>query len=198
MMKTIIDYLDHEETGVIANALGAITPEKRHERIVKLHNTVHKLFYDNPLSTSFELRIDFDPKKVNTDAVEDCHRLVRIVLDDYKKHFEYIVMREWGQHGTGRLHYHGLIKQTSGGQTSMAKLRSYLKRIFGRRSDIKFITYPTSYIPYMLKRTIQEDNILYKEWFSSLLIKSVYMNIDEYRPQEIYNYEYLLNKRTKN
>lgn len=159
---------------------------------------MHNLFYNNVLSTAFELRIDFDPKKINTDAVEDCHKLVRIVLDDYKKHFEYIVMREWGQNGTGRLHYHGLIKQTSGGQTQMAKLRSYLKRVFGRRSDIKCITYPISYIPYMLKRTIQEDNILYKEWFSSLLIKSVYMNIDEYTPPEIYNYEYLLNKRTKN
>lgn len=61
MMKSVIEYLECSQRGVIANPLGAITPEKA---IVKLHNIVHELFYQE--NSALELRIDFDPKKIDT------------------------------------------------------------------------------------------------------------------------------------
>lgn len=176
-VKDIMEYLYSVEDksirseGVI-NLLSDITPESKVRAVEKLHNIVHTCFYDGE-ETAFELMITFDPKKVNVLAIDNIHKDVENVLYRKNKYFGWFVMREFGQDGIGRVHYHGLIKQIRGGQTEMAKLQAYLKITFGRMSYIRHIREPDRYIAYMLKRHVQEGRNLIREYKSSYMIKQM-------------------------
>lgn len=189
---------DETEEGVLAKALDANTPVETKGKVTKLHNIIKTLFYETN-HTPFELTITFDSKKINIDAIDDIHRLIRVILQSYSLYFNWFVIREWSNQGTGRLHYHGIINQVKGGQTMMAKLKANLKRTFGKDCRIGFITYFDSYIPYILKRIIEEEDLLQSEWISSFMIHSYYIT-DEYDETKYYTYSDLLdykNKRTK-
>lgn len=171
-MKDICDYL-YNKRGVI-ETLGAITPEKqrlsKQQKIVRLHNLVNQWFYQQDGHTAYELRIDFDPKKVNTTYFDLIHKELQLRFNNkYAKHVQYVLMREWGTNGTQRLHYHGLVYfRREGNQTDMAKFKVDLVRQYGSRSKIQILTYPDSYIPYMFKRFLLEDILFSSEIICSL------------------------------
>lgn len=172
------------------------TTPKINDTICRLHNILYDQFLTN--KPIYELTITFDDRKINVNAIDDIHSLVKFILREYPS-FDFFVMREWSKAGAGRLHYHGILKQNCGGQTELARLKAKLKHVFGRDCRVGYISFYDSYITYILKRTLQEYNVLYTEWYSSLLIHSLLTDL-EYSPPEIYNYDKLLelqNKRTR-
>lgn len=186
-MTTILDYLyktgkEIKMSEASVRALGTITRAKR-EAIIRLHNLTDLWFYQTK-STAYELRIDFDPKKWDTTNFEYAHKYVKNTFY-LQKHISYVMMREWGTAG-GRLHYHGIILiHDNNNQTYMAKMKHLIKNHFGRRSQITFITYPESYIPYMYKRFLVENELrMNSEIISSYPICSEALTSDTPIPQK--------------
>lgn len=192
-IKSIVDYMydNIEETKMsgVMNLLSEITPEKKKRKIVKLHNIVKTCWYECA-STAFELMITFDSKKWNVNAIEEIHRHVESFIYRKSSNFNTIVMREFGDGGLGRVHYHGLIKQIRGGQTEMAKVQAYIKNTYGFMSYIRHIREPMRYIAYMLKRTVQEENLLLREIKTTMMVKDMVRD-DDYVDTEYYTWEML-------
>lgn len=205
-MKDILDYIYSKE-GVI-ETLGTITPSdsrpSARTKIERLHNLVHFEFYQQR-HTSFELRIDFEPKKyreIDLLNFSSIHKMVKNFFEvRVQRQADYVLMREWGKKG-GRLHYHGIIYlHDEGNQTVMAKLKKKLVDQFGRRTKITNITYPDSYIPYMFKRFMNEKLVISEEIISSRPLMFYINTADGHLPvKEIYTMKTLEeyeNKRTK-
>lgn len=191
-MTTIMQYLN--------NAADWQMPcrQSAKQQLIKLHNILQTEFYDEPDKPAMEVMITFDDKKIWTGAIDDIHHLVKATLPDNAKVF---LVREFSP----RVHYHGIIKANN---TVVGKYMASLKRIFGRISYIKHITYPRSYIPYMLKDMWYENEMDYSRTARTILISDMMNNENyqyniemiEYTGDEIdkFNGDRLNSKRTKN
>lgn len=194
---SVLDYLSNEE-GVKANDLSPLRPMTTKQQLIKLHNILQTEFYDEPDRPAMEICITFDDKKVWVGAIDDLHLMVKVTLPKDAKVF---LIREFSP----RVHYHGIIK---GSNTAIGKYMALIKRLFGRVSYIKHISYPRSYIPYMLKDMWYENEMDYTRTCRTFLLTDMMVNtqykynIDmiEYTGDEIQriNEERLQNKRTKN
>lgn len=153
--------------------------EKEKTKITQLHS----ILYDHYTNTTpYELTITFDDKKLkriwHTDRnhEEDVFAAVRMILHEHDNYFQWFIIREWSEHGFGRLHFHGILNQIKGGQTQMARLNSAIKRYFGADSRIKNIYNIECYITYILKRMYREQAYMPEEWVSNELLHT-WMNI---------------------
>nr|UOF79005.1 hypothetical protein [Cressdnaviricota sp.] len=161
------------------NSLDKTDGNEERDKIYQLHNILYDHYTE---TTPYELTITFDDKKLkriwNTDInhEDDVFSAVRCIMHEFDNNFKWFVIREWSDHGIGRLHFHGILNQIKGGQTQMAKLQNTLKRYFGRDCRIKNIYSIENYICYMLKRIYREHYYLPEEWVSSELLHT-WMNI---------------------
>lgn len=167
------------DSSLSVNSLDNTDSEKEKTKITNLLNVLYD-HYTN--TTPYELTITFDDKKLkniwHTDIYhdDDIYIAVRMIMHEHDNNFKWFIMREWGNNGMGRIHFHGIINQIKGGQTAMAKLQASLKRYFGRDCRINNMYNTKSYIMYITKRLYQEKHLLPEEWVSSELLHT-WLNI---------------------
>lgn len=153
-------------------ALNTLSPKRQattEEQLIKLHDILHHEFYQLG-NTAFEVTITFDEKKIQISQLDDIHLLIKATVPDNVKVF---LIREFSE--TFRPHYHGIILCRN--QSILGKYQATLKRLFGRMCRIRHITYPLSYIPYMLKDLWSELELDYTRMVRTFLLTDIMDNL---------------------
>lgn len=187
---SVLDYLSNEE-GVKANVLSPLRPMTTKQKLIKLHNILQNEFYTNDRRIAMEVTITIDPKKVNESAIDDIHALVKVLLPECN----IVLVREFSP----RVHYHGIIL---GNNTQIGKYNALIKRMFGRVSRVRHITYPRSYICYMLKDLWKEETMDWHRIVRNILLTDMMNNTDYQIDKELILYtdeeiERINSERTK-